>query len=87
MTLLCSSAGVYAPAPWERVHTVCSWIHNYILERARTGGLAVAPPLLSRLQAVLSDAMLGYEQCRCVPAAFSDIMLGYERGICIPALH
>ena len=42
-----------------------AWLQEYVLDRHREGGLAVPPPVLTRLHAVLSDAMLGYEQCRC----------------------
>lgn len=56
--------GLYAPAPTERVHMVMAWIQQIIMERRKEGGIDVPAPLLTRLYHVLSDAMLGYEQCR-----------------------
>ena len=41
-----------------------SWIYQLVYERIRAGGLAVPPPVLTRVFAILSDGMLGYEQCR-----------------------
>ena len=43
---------------------MAAWIQNYIMEREREGGLAVPPPVLTRMHAIMSDCMLGYEQCR-----------------------
>ena len=61
-------AGQYTPAPYERVHAVHTWLQAYIMERQTEGGMAVPPPILTRLQAFLSDAMLAYEQARCAGA-------------------
>lgn len=41
-----------------------AWLYQLIFERVREGGLAVPPPVLTRIFAILSDGMLGYEQCR-----------------------
>lgn len=42
-----------------------SWLQQAIMERRRQGGLQVPAPLLTRMYQLLSDGMLGYEQCRC----------------------
>lgn len=60
-------AGMYAPRSSSRVHTVMSWLQQAIMERRRQGGLLVPAPLLTRMYQLLSDGMLGYEQCRCAP--------------------
>lgn len=41
-----------------------AWIHQIILERRREGGLAIEPPIMTRVYQVLSEGMLGFEQCR-----------------------
>lgn len=56
--------GMYAPRPQNRVHTVMAWIQQTIMERRRRGGIQVPAPLLTRMYQLLSDGMLGYEQCR-----------------------
>jgi hypothetical protein len=61
-----SSAGTYAPAPYERVHTILSWLQQLIIERMADGGIKVSAPLQSNIHAVLADAMMGYEHCKYV---------------------
>eukprot|EP00892_Ulva_mutabilis_P004192 jgi/Ulvmu1/2144/UM129_0003.1 len=56
--------GTYAPAPTERVHTVLAWAQQVLIERIHDGGVKAAPPIQSRIHQVLSDGMLGYEQCK-----------------------
>ncbi|CAD7699638.1 unnamed protein product [Ostreobium quekettii] len=58
------SNGVVVPGPAERVQVVMSWVHQIVLERRREGGLAIEPPILTRVYQVLSEGMLGYEQSR-----------------------
>ena len=70
-------AGQYTPAPFERVHAVQAWLQTYIMDRHREGGLPVPPPVLTRLHQVLSDAMLGYEQCRCATTLLSSRTMKY----------
>ena len=60
-------AGTYAPAPTERVHTILAWVQQVLIERIQEGGVKAAPPIQSRIHQVLSDSMLGYEQCKCAP--------------------
>ncbi|GMH38627.1 hypothetical protein BSKO_06511 [Bryopsis sp. KO-2023] len=58
------SSGLVIPGPAERVQVVMAWIHQIILERRREGGLAIEPPIMTRVYQVLSEGMLGFEQCR-----------------------
>lgn len=41
-----------------------AWIHQIIQERRRDNGLAIEAPILTRVYQVLSEGMLGFEQCR-----------------------
>eukprot|EP01023_Acetabularia_acetabulum_P020213 TRINITY_DN20429_c0_g2_i1.p1 TRINITY_DN20429_c0_g2~~TRINITY_DN20429_c0_g2_i1.p1 ORF type:complete len:458 (+),score=86.68 TRINITY_DN20429_c0_g2_i1:226-1599(+) len=59
---------IYVPGPNERVHTVMNWVHQFIMERRKQGGLKIEPPIITRLYQVFSEGMLGFEQCR----KFSD---------------
>jgi patatin-like phospholipase/acyl hydrolase len=59
-------AGTYAPAPFERAHTILSWLQQLIVERIADGGVTAPPPVQARIHQVLSDAMMGYEQCKYV---------------------
>ena len=57
-----------------------SWLYQLINERIRAGGLAVPPPVLTRIYAILSDGMLGYEHCRKImdtpfPFAWSQLVV------------
>lgn len=47
------------------MQTIMAWLQQAIMERRRQGGLQVPAPLLTRMYQLLSDGMLGYEQCRC----------------------
>lgn len=55
--------GHLAPA-CVRVETAYSWLHRLILARTVSGGLACAPPVLSRSYQVLNDAMNAFNQVR-----------------------
>jgi hypothetical protein len=66
VTQACACAGRYTPAPFERVHAVHAWVQLAYLRRERAGGLAVSSSVLSRIPNALTQAMLAYEQCRCV---------------------
>ena len=41
-----------------------SWLHQLLIERRRSGGLNIEPPIMSRVYQVLSEGMIGFEQCR-----------------------
>eukprot|EP00892_Ulva_mutabilis_P012037 jgi/Ulvmu1/9205/UM005_0305.1 len=56
--------GMFAARSSSRVHTVMAWLQQAIMERRRQGGLQVPAPLLTRMYQLLSDGMLGYEQCK-----------------------
>lgn len=58
---------MFAPRSASRVQTVMTWLQQCIMERRREGGLQVPAPLLTRMYQLLSDGMLGYEQCRYAP--------------------
>lgn len=60
---------MFAPRSASRVQTVMTWLQQCIMERRREGGLQVPAPLLTRMYQLLSDGMLGYEQCRCDPSS------------------
>jgi hypothetical protein len=71
---MCSSvvvvlpADVYAPAPSERTQTVHAWIQHLIIQRIVSGGIdgaIVTSSIQARIHNLLSEAMLGYEQCKC----------------------
>jgi hypothetical protein len=61
------NAGVYVPAPVERVHTVQTWLYELLFDRMNEGGIGTEKDssTRARLQAFLSEAMLGFEQCKC----------------------
>ena len=61
-------AGMYAPAPTERVHTIASWIHQCLIERIHAGGVKASPPIQSRIHHSLADALVAFEQCQCAPS-------------------
>lgn len=81
-------AGTYAPAPTERVHTVLAWVQQVLIERIQAGGVKAAPPIQSRIHQVLSDSMLGYEQCKCArrshhfAASDAHMCAMHLRGVC-----
>lgn len=58
--------GYMIPGPGERVNVVASWVNQIIIERRKKGGLAVPPPIMTRVYGVLSGGLSAYEQCRCV---------------------
>jgi hypothetical protein len=63
-------AGTYSPAPTERVQTLHAWVNNAIIARIVAGGMKeVSSSIQSRIYNALSDAMLGYEQCKKLCAA------------------
>lgn len=52
------------PGAGERVHTVADWIQALCVRRRREGGLAVPPPVASRIFHVISDGLASFENCR-----------------------
>ena len=60
-------AGVYAPAPTERVQAVASWIHQCMIERIHAGGVRASSSLQARIYTSLADALIAFEQCQCAP--------------------
>jgi hypothetical protein len=77
-------AGMFAPRSSSRVHTVMAWLQQCIMERRREGGLQVAPPLLTRMYQLLSDGMLGYEQCMCAPTPHMHVPAPLARYAALP---
>lgn len=84
--MVCSSlttagSGQLFPGPGERVHIVNDWIHTLIMERRRAGGLDTPPPILTRMFAIMSQGMEGYENCRKLadtpfPFPYSQLVIG-----------
>jgi predicted membrane chloride channel (bestrophin family) len=64
----------------DRPHVVESWLLEVLVKRKVAGGLAVSAPVLARVYALLSEAVMGYEQCRKIaetpfPFAFAQFMV------------
>ena len=53
-----------------------AWLQQSIMERRRLGGIQADAPLLTRMYQLLSDGMLGYEQCRCVVYSLGCLLQG-----------
>jgi hypothetical protein len=80
-------AGIYAPAPTERVHSIFTWLQQLIIERIHAGGCKAPPPVQSVIQGVLSDLIQGYEQCMCAHSAHAvlthaSLTLHMPRSMC-----
>lgn len=58
------TTGYIIPGAGERTSIVANWVNQAILERRREGGLAVPPPIMTRVYGVLSGGFLAFEQCR-----------------------
>lgn len=59
-----------------------SWLYQLIYERIAEGGLAVPPPVLSRVFATLSEATNGFEHCRYAERSTALSYLVLARSIC-----
>lgn len=68
------------PGAGERIHVVADWIQGLCIKRRREGGLAVPPPIVTRIFQMMSEGLAGFENCRKIadtpfPFAMAQVIL------------